>query len=249
MSYMYDPRYRRPRATGAPTQRPGGLPTLDDFDRLVAAYRELQTQQQAQAQQVADAQRVARERDALQSELAVKDEVLKRQGEDLKRTQSELLWTQAALKQAQADADELDEGGWRGRYERLQAEVDDLRRRWEQRAAAETAEARRDILRDMLPLADHLEMALSHREAVEGTGEGPLFGNIETTLRAFLETLRRYGVERQEPAGAPFDPALHEAVGRAVVKGVPEGHVAQVVRSGYMEGDTLLRPARVIVGQ
>jgi molecular chaperone GrpE len=257
MSYMYDPRFRRPYAAQAQARRPGGRPTLEDFERLATAYRELQAQQEVQSQQVAQAQQAAREVAALKNEVAIKDEALKRQGEDLKRTQSELLWTQAALRDAQQEMEGLDQEGWRGRYERLQAEVDDLRRRWEQRAADETAEARRAILRDMLPLADHLEMALSHREAVRKAVEGEpgqqavssFMNSIETTLSAFLDALRRYGVERQEPQGRPFDPAQHEAVGRAVIEGVPEGHVAHVVRSGYMEGDTLLRPARVIVSQ
>jgi molecular chaperone GrpE len=231
---MYDSMGRRVRV---PAQKPQQMPTVEDFEALAKAYKELQGQ----------AQKQARELVTLNSEIAVKDEALKRQGDDLKQTQSELLWTKAALQQAQQETEGADKEGWRDRYLRLQAEVENLRRRWEQRAADETAEARRAILRDMLPLADHLELALQHSDAIQDKAGKSFAGNIETTLRAFLDTLRRYGVEPQQPQGQAFDPALHEAVGQLVTPDTPPGHVAHVVQTGYMEGDKLLRPARVLV--
>ncbi|MGL4649055.1 MAG: nucleotide exchange factor GrpE, partial [Caldilineaceae bacterium] len=118
---------------------------------------------------------------------------------------------------------------------------------WEQRAADDTAEARRTLLRDMLPLADHLEMALSHRDALDGEGGKAFASNIEATLKAFLDALRRYGVERQDPLGQPFDPEQHEAIGQIASDQTPPGHIAHVVQTGYCEGDRLLRPARVLV--
>jgi molecular chaperone GrpE len=236
MSYMYDPRNRRPQGPG---QRPGGAPTLDDYNALVKAYREL----------VANSEKAAKELGDKNSEIAIKDEALRVQGEDLKKTQSELLWTQAALQQAQKTIDDPDAEGWQQRFTHLQADVDNLRRRWEQRAAADTAEAQRSILRDMLPLADHLELALQHSNTLHGDAVRAFVGNIESTLRAFMDTLRRYGVERQDVAGKPFDPEKHEAIGEVSVEGLAPGQVAHVVQSGYMHGDRLLRPARVLVSR
>ena len=45
-----------------------------------------------------------------------------------------------------------------------------------------------------------------------------------------------------EAEGQPFDPNLHEAVGQTPSADAPEGAVAQVVQTGYEEGDKLLRP-------
>ena len=234
---MYDiygpPNRRRP----APQQEG---PTLDDYEKLRAAYLELKPSADAQAKALA----------ARSSELAIKDEALHKQGEDLKQTQSELMWAKAALKSAETANAEPDRESWQDRYTRLQAEVENLRRRWEQRASAEIGEARHTILRDMLPLADHLELALQHADALRSDPAGGAFvGNIESTLRAFLEALRRYGIEPQAPLGEAFDPERHEAVGQVVSQTTPPGHVAHVVQSGYTEGDRLLRPARVIVSQ
>jgi molecular chaperone GrpE len=72
-------------------------------------------------------------------------------------------------------------------------------------------------------------------------------GNIDATRRAFLETLRRYGVERIEPTHQLFDPTRHEAIGQTPSVDVPADHVALVTQAGYAEGDRILRPARVIV--
>jgi molecular chaperone GrpE len=240
MSYMYDPRNRR--RPGSPQAAPGAVPTIEDFNELVRLYREQQVRIEA----------LTRELQARQSELTIRDEALKRAGDETRKLQSDLIWTQAALGEARQQieaAAAADGEGWQERYTRLQAEVDTLRRRWEQRAVDDTAEARRAMLRDMLPLADHLEMALSHRDALDGEAGRAFAASIETTLKAFLDSLRRYGVEVQDPLGKPFDPAQHEAVGQVVVDETPPGHVAYVVQNGYTEGDRLLRPARVLVSQ
>lgn len=238
MSYLYDSmNRRRPTRPGATT--PGGqpLPTLDDYAQLAQAYRALQVKVEAQAE----------ENSAKTAELAIKSEALQRQSEDLKRTQAELMWTKAALQQMQRELDDLGGQGWQTRYEQLKAEVDDLRRRWEQRFYDETAEARRTIVRDMLPLADHLELALRHSATLEGEAAQRFVSNIESTLRAFLDTLRRNGAEPQNALGAAFDPALHEAVGHVVNPSYEPDHVAEVVQTGYVEGERVLRPARVLL--
>ncbi len=235
---MYDV-YGPPNRRQPPAQRGAG-PTLEDYQALRTAYLELKV----------SAETLAKDLEARKSEIAIQKDALHKQGEDLKKTQSELMWTKAALQAAEAANAEPDRESWQDRYTRLQAEVENLRRRWEQRSTHEIGEARRDILRDMLPLADHLELALQHADALRTNPAGSSFvGNIESTLRAFLDTLRRYGVELQEPIGKPFDPEQYEAVGQVVAHEIPPGHVAHVVQSGYTEGERLLRPARVIVSQ
>ena len=51
-----------------------------------------------------------------------------------------------------------------------------------------------------------------------------------------------------DPAGEPFDPQLHEALSsRPAADGEEAGVVAETVQRGYRLGETLLRPARVVV--
>ena len=106
----------------------------------------------------------------------------------------------------------------------------------------------------MLPLADHLEMALEHVSSqfggsvatISGVDEA-FVGNIRATLSASMTTLQRYGVEPISAFEQPFDPAIHEAVGQTSSKTIPADHVVEVIQTGYRDGEKLLRPARVIV--
>lgn len=233
MSYMYN--RRRP---GPPNQGGGQRPiTVADFEKLARAYEEQKARLEEQSKALHNTK----------SELDITKEALHKQSDELKKLETELLFTRAAFEDEQKKQAESDEQTWQEKYMRLQAEVDNLRKRWEQRSANETAEARRRILSDMLPLADHLDLAMQHAPEVDDTLVKSFIGNIEATRRAFLETLRRYGVERLDPQGEMFDPNRHEAIGHAPVPGVAADHVAQVVQAGYVEGDRVIRPARVLV--
>ena len=239
MSYLYDNRYNRRRPAAPPANSAGGsgLPTLEDFQKLARAYEELKQRADDQARQLKDKT----------TELSAKDEALHRQAGDLKRFEAEQLFLRAAVADAEQKMAELGDASWQERYVRLQAEVDNLRKRWEQRAAADNAEFRQKVLVDMMPLADHLDLALQHTPATDDIAVKNFVLNIEATRRAFLETLRRYGVERIDPLGEPFDPNRHEAIGHIDSGDMPADHVAQVVQAGYSEGERVVRPARVLV--
>jgi molecular chaperone GrpE len=99
----------------------------------------------------------------------------------------------------------------------------------------------------MLPLADHLELALQHGAALQDEQSKEYARNISATHQAFLNTLKRYNITPIAAQGEPFDPNLHEAVGQLAAGDMSSGNVAQVLQTGYMEGDKLLRPARVLV--
>ncbi len=250
------PTYFNPYGRRGMPQRPGVSPG-DDLKRLAQA---LHAKAEQQAQQLETLQRElenARRELATQSqaladvkrELEIKNEALHRQGETLKQVEAELVWARAGLQQQERQEQQngAEDATWRERYIRLQAELDNFRRRWEQRFETETALARQEILRDMLPHADHLEMALQHGENLPDERAQESVRNIQATLQAFLNTLKRYDVAPIDALGQPFDPNVHEAVGQVADGDVPSGHVARVLQTGYMQGDTLLQPARVLV--
>jgi molecular chaperone GrpE len=236
MSYLYDPRYNRRRGNPSAPSRPP-TPTVADYQALSQAYEALKTAGEQQGKDLQNAR----------IELATTKEALHQQSEDLKSLEAELLFARAGLEDAQGRLAEAEDQAWPEKYARLQAEVDNLRKRWEQRFANESAEFRRKLLSDMIPVADHLDLALQHAPPGDDAAVKNFIGNIEATRRAFLDALRRYGVERIDPLGESFDPNRHEAIGHAPGGELPAEHVAQVVQAGYMEGDRLVRPARVLV--
>lgn len=253
MRYYRDPYGRLRVAPTEPARSPSGnvgRVTLEDYQKLAKAHQELQQRFAEQAEQLAAAQEAQATLADLRRELEIKNEALSRQSADMKQMEAELVWARAALQQ-QEKAEQPDEEdlSWRERYLRLQSELDALRRRWEQRFANEVAAARQEIMRDMLSLADHLELALRHGEELTGNHAREYVRNIEVIYQAFLATLRRYEVTQIDAQGKPFDPNLHEAVGTVHEPNMADGQVAEVIQTGYMEGEDLLRPARVLVNK
>jgi molecular chaperone GrpE len=59
--------------------------------------------------------------------------------------------------------------------------------------------------------------------------------------------LARAGVEALQPVGERFDPTVHEAISTTPQEGTEPGLVVEVVEKGYRSGDTVIRPARVVV--
>lgn len=134
---------------------------------------------------------------------------------------------------------------WRDRALRLQAEMENFRKR-QRRWAEDVMEAdRHRLLRAFLPVGDDLERALDPDiDSLEGLREG-----VELTHRTFHQILRQEGVEPVDAEGEEFDPSVHEAVGHVPHEeaGVEPDKIVHVVRRGYRLGERLLRPARVII--
>lgn len=134
---------------------------------------------------------------------------------------------------------------WQDRALRLQAEMENYRRRQRRLARDEIESERERLLKAFLEVVDDLERAL----ASPSGGGGGLREGVQLTHRAALQRLERENVARIDAQGHRFDPSWHEAVssvpGRPL--GVAPGMVIQVLEPGYRLGDRLLRPARVVV--
>ena len=153
----------------------------------------------------------------------------------------------AESKEGQEQAD------WRERALRLQAEMDNYRKR-QRRIAQEEAQAEQErLLHDILRVADNLDRTLAAGQGRPGASNG-LREGVELTRDDLLNVLAKYGIERFDALGEPFDPEWHEAVhvvpARAL--GVQPGTVVEQVQPGYRKhaaehGDRLFRPAQVVV--
>ena len=133
---------------------------------------------------------------------------------------------------------------WRDRALRLQAEIENFRKRQRRLAEQQIATEREHLLRVFVRVADDLERALDARTDIEGLRQG-----VQATYRNLMRLLNQEGVESIPAKGAWFDPALHEAVSTVshLDAGVEPQRVVEVTERGYRIGDRLLRPARVIV--
>jgi molecular chaperone GrpE len=139
---------------------------------------------------------------------------------------------------------------WKDRALRLQAEMENYRKRQQRNAQDEVRKAEDRLLLEVLSLADNLDRSLA---VAEGRNAGPasLRRGVAITRDEVLQLLRGYGVERIEAHRQPFDPHWHEAVEVVSAKslGLAPGTVAEVRQPGYRREGRLLRPARVVVAQ
>jgi molecular chaperone GrpE len=136
---------------------------------------------------------------------------------------------------------------------RTLAEMENLRKR----TAREVADARTygisGFARDVLDIADNLQRALdavpAEARAAADPGLKALIEGVELTERSLHNALEKNGVRRFDPAGEKFDPNVHQAMYEVPDPSVPSGTIAQVVQSGYMIGERVLRPALVAVAK
>lgn len=141
---------------------------------------------------------------------------------------------------ASPTAGELD---WQSLALRLQADMDNYRKRQVRRADDAVAVERERLLRLMLPVADNLTRALNQ----DGQVDEMLRQGVELTHRELMRLLEAEGVTRLEAVGQTFTPELHEAVATVMTEAEAAGTVVEEVESGYKLGERLLRPARVVV--
>jgi molecular chaperone GrpE len=129
--------------------------------------------------------------------------------------------------------------------QRTKADFENYRKR----AARETAAAQeRGIVKlalELLPAVDNLDRAL---EATDGSGDSEnLVSGLKLVHAGVLTALARVGIEPYSPQGEQFDPEVHEAVAQQPVEGVEPGTIVEVYQRGYLLGDSVLRPASVVV--
>lgn len=133
------------------------------------------------------------------------------------------------------------------RYTRLLAEFDNFRRRTRENEQAVRAVAAEALMTDLLPVLDHLHMAIA---AAGDALSGPFGQGVNLIHQQLNEVLARHGLQPVATVGQPFDPNTMEAIARAEpTDDVPDGHVIEEFRRGYQLNGKLLRASQVKVAQ
>jgi len=126
--------------------------------------------------------------------------------------------------------------------QRLKAEFDNYRKRVARERAALAAHASERLLRELVPVLDDLERALEFAAAHE---EAQLEDGVRLVHRALAAALAKEGLAEITTEGK-FDPHTQEAL-LSQPSEAEEGTVIQVLQKGYLLGDRVLRPARVVI--
>ncbi len=126
--------------------------------------------------------------------------------------------------------------------QRTQADFENYRKRVARDAAQAQDRGVAKLAKELLPALDNLDRAIEAAEA-----EDPLLAGVRLVRSELAAALARLGIEAFVPLGEQFDPNLHEAVAQQPVEGAASGTVAEVFQSGYRMGESIVRPARVLV--
>jgi molecular chaperone GrpE len=126
--------------------------------------------------------------------------------------------------------------------QRTQADFENYRKRVARDAVQAQERGVAKLAKELLPALDNLDRAIDAAEA-----EDPLLAGVRLVRSELSAALARLGIEAFAPLGEPFDPNLHEAVAQQPVEGAVSGAVAEVFQNGYRMGETIIRPARVLV--
>ena len=135
---------------------------------------------------------------------------------------------------------------------RTLAELENTRRRAERDRGEALKYGAMNFARDMVGVSDNLQRAL---KAIEDTDDAAkadlpeavqaLLEGVAATQRDLMAALARHKVTPLAPLGEKFDPNQHEALFEAPGTGQEAGTIIDVIETGYMMQDRLLRPAKV----
>ena len=134
------------------------------------------------------------------------------------------------------------------RFLRLYAEFENFRKRTNKERLDIINNANADLLKDMIPVIDDFERAITNNEGSEDVvaiKEG--FSLIYNKYKGILNTK---GLKPMESKGEVFDPEVHEAVANMPTEDKElKGKIIDDLEKGYFLNEKVLRYAKVVVGQ
>ncbi len=130
---------------------------------------------------------------------------------------------------------------------RLKAEFENYRKRVDREKPEYVRLGRIAVLGKLLPLYDLLQKA--HQEVLAAHNDTPLAKGMDGIFKEFDKLFREEGVIAMDPLNKPFDALQHEVFGTVDREDMPEGAVVDVLQSGFLLQDRVLRTAKVRIAR
>jgi len=138
---------------------------------------------------------------------------------------------------------EAEVAAFKDKYLRLLADFDNARKRQTREREEWIRRANENLLEDLLPVLDNLELAAGKAPATAD----PFIDGVKMVVSQFSAALAKHGAEPFDASGTVFDPSKHEALSLIPSNEVESNVVIQQFRRGWQLGGRLVRPAQVIV--
>jgi len=147
-----------------------------------------------------------------------------------------------------ANAEEAAEKA-KGDLLRVQAEMQNLRRRTEQDIEKAHKYGQERFSTELLSVMDNLERALDAASQHEDEAVKSIYEGVDLTLKSFTDCFNKFAIESVDPLGEPFDPQLHQAMSMQDAPDAEPNTIISVMQKGYTLHGRVIRPAMVMVAK
>ena len=147
------------------------------------------------------------------------------------------------IKELQYEKAELND-----KYLRLFSEFDNFRKRMNKEKIDIIKTASKDVIEGLLPVLDDFDRALQHMKD-QGADEDTVKG-VELIYNKLFTNLKSKGLEPMDSKGKDFNTDFHDAITQ--IPAPTEdlvGKVVDVAEKGYLLNGSIIRHAKVVVGQ
>jgi molecular chaperone GrpE len=157
--------------------------------------------------------------------------------------------TEVELLEDKLEAAQLAAGQAKDDLLRVQAEMQNLRRRTEKDVEKAHKYGQEKFAGELLAVMDNLERALSSASGSEDSVDTAIFDGVNITLKSFAACFAKFNIVAVDPLGEPFDPLLHQAMSMQENPDVEPNTVIAVMQKGYSLHGRVIRPAMVMVAK
>ncbi|MBT9170661.1 MAG: Protein GrpE [Actinobacteria bacterium] len=180
--------------------------------------------------------------ETIEDENLIVDEEEKGSPISVQDSESQVKKLEEKVKQLEAEiADYVDT------LKRVQAQFENYKKRIKKEFDTFTQISTHKLVKQLLPVLDNLERALSSAESTDDKGK--IIEGVKLIYHQFKEALEKEGLKTIDPAGDRFDPYFHEAIMQVESDEHEDNTVVEVFQKGYLINDHLLRPAIVKVSK
>ena len=134
------------------------------------------------------------------------------------------------------------------RHQHITKEFENVRARMKREIKKDSEKETHGVLIAFLEIVDNLDRALGSSK--NQSADKNLAQGIELVRRQCLKTLTTHGVHQMRTTGSVFDPNYHDAVSVTPTSEAEKDNIIiETLKTGYVIGDKILRPASVTVGK
>ena len=139
-------------------------------------------------------------------------------------------------------------GELNNKYIRLYSEFENFRRRTAKEKLEIITNANKNLLGDLIPVADDFERAIAANKKSDNIKD--IKEGMELLNNKFFNILKSKGLKEMNSQGKEFDVDEHEALTKIPAPSKKlRGKVVDVIEKGYYLNDKVLRFAKVVVGE